>query len=108
MTANSTYARDKHSDMQLQRVVLIICLTVLAAGVLSMSIGGNLFVWVCAGWLLSGPLVLIDAQRSTRRNNTSRRAQPHFGSEPTGLVGTAGVKFEKLASSQQDNHDILN
>ena len=103
MEAETTYLHDKNFDMQLQRVILIICLTIIVAGAVCLSVGGTLWVWICGAWLMSGPIVLLDAYLTIRRDAANGQ---NSGSNKSDLVGATRIEFEKLARRHHDDDDI--
>lgn len=61
---------DRSNNMQLQRSIFIIGITIGISGTLSLIVDGRLLVWIGAAWILSGPLVLVDAYIGLYKKST--------------------------------------
>jgi hypothetical protein len=59
--------------MSLMRAFIIICFSVFVTSSMCFVLGGNLWLWVCGGWLLSGPLVVFYAH--SEKLQTQRQPQ---------------------------------
>ena len=90
--------------MQMTRMATIICLMIAASVALQMALGGSIVIWIVAGWLISGPVVLIDAHFRKERESAKKPARFDAARGPS--IRTAGVNTDKLSRRQADDTDI--
>ena len=105
MDANNALQVEETLDMQMTRTAMIVCLTTAFVASICQYFGGNLLWWMIAGWIISGPIVLIDAYFRKDERAIKGRSTVDAVTKPS--VSTAHVKANKFARSHEDDADIL-
>lgn len=104
MNVQDNWQVEKTADMQMTRMATIICMMIAGSIALHLTLGGSLLVWIVAAWLISGPIVVVDAHFRKDENPGKKPAGFDAVREPS--IRTAGVNSDKLSRSQTHDTDI--